>query len=281
MTPIVDVRLKLADTVKLSASYAKYPFVLQIPSWLPSSLVLTHDKKDTDIIVEYYLVAEYIPLDPKNYINCALTPPARKHHPRWGPYWLERKIELSRISGTRLVNIYAKPLLFKPEEVEVPLSVKVGGLFGFGMSTSDAKVRFPKQHFHFGETIKINFSIDNTDCSKAVSKVKVKLYRRFTTRTTLYFDPQICFNDDYILAQKYPGCPAKQKSDYLECTFTFPIEEDVTEDSKSRLHVDQLHNLLAPSFSGKNFAVEYYLKCFIKYDSWNEFGEGKSIIFPI
>jgi len=42
-----------------------------------------------------------------------------------------------------------------------------------------------------------------------------------------------------------------------------------------------MQNLLAPSFSGKHFAVEYYLKCFIKYDSWNEFGEGKSVIFPI
>jgi len=238
MTPIVEVRLKLAGTDKLSASYVKYPFVLKIPSWIPSSLVLTHEQNNTEIVVEYYLIAEYIPVDPSNLINCALTPPARKYMSRWGAYWLEKRISLSRISGTRLINIFAPPPIFEHEVIVVPLNVKVGGFLGYGMSTSDVKVRFPKQFFNFGETIKINFSIDNTDCSKAVAKVKVKLYRRFTTRTTLYFDPEIDFDDAYILANKYAGCPAKQKSDFIECEFTFPTEEDVTEDSRARLHYD-------------------------------------------
>ena len=57
-------------------------------------------------MVEYFLIAEYIPIDAVNVINCARTPPARKYDLRWGPYWLTSRIELSKINVARLINIY-------------------------------------------------------------------------------------------------------------------------------------------------------------------------------
>jgi hypothetical protein len=32
---------------------------------------------------------------------------------------------------------------------------------------------------------------------------------------------------------------------------------------------------------GRYFFVEYSLNVFVKHDSWNEFGEGASVTFPI
>lgn len=145
---------------------------------------------------------------------------------------------------------------------------------------STSKIIFPKQNFNFGEKASVLFVIDNIECSKSVDKVKLKLYRRITTRTTVVFDPQVSINDCYVVKQNYGGCPAKQKSEIV-CEFTFPTHEELSVDAKSRLNIDQHHGLLANSFSGKLFAVEYFLKAFIKYDAWNEFGEGRFVIFPI
>lgn len=42
-----------------------------------------------------------------------------------------------------------------------------------------------------------------------------------------------------------------------------------------------LANTLPCSFYGRNFSVVYNLICFVKHDSWNDFGEGKRVIMPV
>ena len=251
-----------------------------MPPWLPSSLVLADAQKDTEIAIEYFLIAEYIPIDACNVINCCRTPPPHKYELRWGPYWLTTQIQLSKINTCRLINIFQPYQMVDPVPKEISMSSDVGGFMGMFTDKSTSKIVFPKNNFHFGEKTNILFLIDNTGCSKKVDKVKVKLYRRITTRTTVIFSPTVAVNDCYVVSQKFPGCPSKQKSE-INVEFTFPTHEALNEDAKHRLHIDQQHCLLANSFSGKLFAVEYFLKAFIKYDAWNEFGEGRFVFFPI
>ena len=108
--------------------------------------------------------------------------------------------------------------------------------------------------------------------------MKIKLYQRFETRTTL--EPRISINGGYVTVAKYPGCPAKASVE-RECLFQFPTIAAISQDSSERLHNDQKNSLFPSSFQGKIVAVEYFLKCFVKHSAWNDFGEGKFLLLSV
>lgn len=131
LQPIVDIRIKIADTPQIQLrGLERFPFTIHLPPWLPSSLVLAEAQKDTEIMVEYILVVEYIPIDPINIINCCTTPPLHKYDLRWGPYWLTSKIELSKINSCKLINVCQPPLASESVPHSFPLTSSVGGFMG-------------------------------------------------------------------------------------------------------------------------------------------------------
>ena len=70
---------------------------------------------------------------------------------------------------------------------------------------------------------------------------------------------------------------------------SFEMELQIpTEDSQSKFaegRVPDSHQAMLKSFSstvkGKIIQVDYFLKVFIKYDAWNEFGDGHCATIPI
>jgi hypothetical protein len=119
-------------------------------------------------------------------------------------------------------------------------------------------------------------TIDNSNCDNDVKELKFKLVCKFTVRKT---DQTIEIKDYYQQVDRFPGVQAGQKVKRM-CPIEFPSTEDLT--YPARIHPDQHQfGLLPCSYVGKTIAIEYFLKCFIKHDAWNDFGEGKFVILPI
>lgn len=108
LLPFCNIQLKIADIAQdnIAFTYERYPFVLQIPDWLPSSLVLASNINSTEIIVEYFLIAEFIPLLSIHYIDTSLTPPPFKLNMRHDTRWPGQPTMLSKLHTARLIHIY-------------------------------------------------------------------------------------------------------------------------------------------------------------------------------
>lgn len=106
--------------------------MLPIPDWLPSSLVLTNNKRDTEMMVEYMLVAEYVPFDPVYFIQTEYLPPPSRYDLRTGSSWNTTcKIALSRVNTMRFIHILQPRKQIEAKPIPVPLVSKVGGFLGF------------------------------------------------------------------------------------------------------------------------------------------------------
>ena len=70
--------------------------------------------------------------------------------------------------------------LIDNDQVNLPWSMKIGGLLGIGSKLIEANFSLNKTRYYPGETVKLKIDIDNRKCSKDVKSYKVKLWRRWT-----------------------------------------------------------------------------------------------------
>ena len=86
----------------------------------------------------------------------------------------------------------------------------------------------------------------------------------------------------YLTTLKEPGIAAGEKCD-KEFMIAIPTKDEFapgTELSVLPDHQVMLHSF-STSVAGKLVNVAYTLKCFVKHEAWNEFGEGMVISCPI
>ena len=83
---------------------------------------------------------------------------------------------------------------------------------------------------------------------------------------------------------KAPGCPAKTKVD-KEFTIQIPTQDNHIgwKLPEGYCHPDEVAmlNSFSTSVQGKLISVDYELRCYVKHDAWNEFGEGNCIKLPV
>lgn len=89
-----------------------------------------------------------------------------------------------------------------------------------GAGTCAYVCKFEKDVLYPKEAIKLNIDIDNTKCSKAIEKYKIKLLRR-TQVFNIKTSKPIYTNDQIIVSEKIASkCTGKQKE---EQEFNFQI----------------------------------------------------------
>lgn len=79
---------------------------------------------------------------------------------------------------------------------------------------------------------------------------------------------------------KAEGCAA-----YTKVERSYALEIPFKDNFKGKLdiHADEqpILDAFTTSVDGKLLKITYKLHCFIKHDSWNEFGEGNCVTLPI
>ena len=95
-------------------------------------------------------------------------------------------------------------------------------------------------------------------------------------------------DSQYIAVVKGDGCAAKETVD-RELVLTIPLEDIDKHRAVSKVTLDALgnpttayvYNQFTPSVTSRMLRVDYSIKCFVKYDSWEARGEGKVVTLPI
>ena len=72
---------------------ASFPFTIQLPNWLPPSMLLGRSQLKTLLTIEYYLRAQVTPENAKD--------------------WANKASKLSTFRGTRMIYVY-RPMLQEP-----------------------------------------------------------------------------------------------------------------------------------------------------------------------
>ena len=131
LTEVVNIPTTISACKEVvNFKYERFPFVLPLPDWLPSSLVLTNDRRDTEIMVEYMLVAEYIPVDKVYFIQTEYTPPPSRYDLKQQSNWNTCKVQLSRVNTIRFIHILQPRKEIQAQPIPAPLVSKVGGFLG-------------------------------------------------------------------------------------------------------------------------------------------------------
>lgn len=94
-------------------------------------------------------------------------------------------------------------------------SFKVGGVFGFKSSVSKMEIIFDKNVYEVGQTVRVRFVVDNSDCDKDVKSLKLKLKRKLfvsvnDTAVVLNSGKRTRHDSCYIVDVRGDGCPGKQ-----------------------------------------------------------------------
>lgn len=227
-----------------------YPFAMQVPDWLPASMCLAGTHEEGLMRISYSLTAAFI--------------------------------GSSGLSSKRTLYVFRPPVIFPVRELSFDLKSVVGGIFGMGTSEAISTITFEKNEYYLGEKANVRVVIDNSNCSKDIKSVKFKLHRHYLGRSG---DGWTTLGSNYLISKREPGCPAGQK---IDKTFEIEIPSKDPTTTTSGMQAGQMHpddNLMLESFSttvsGAIIQVAYTLKCFVKHDSWNEFGEGKVVSLPV
>lgn len=86
-----------------------------------------------------------------------------------------------------------------------------------------------------------------------------------------------------MATRKFPGCKEKET---VERNYSIEIPL-IDTDSAPKPGISPLEEewpilkTISNSIQGKLFQIEYSLKCFVKHDSWDAFGEGNCVEIPI
>jgi len=86
--------------------------------------------------------------------------------------------QISLFRGSRKLYIYSKPEVAPVISFEKEIKREVGGVLGFGASSSKSEVKFDKNVFYPGEDIKVTIKTDNSKCKWPIRNFKFKLYRQ-------------------------------------------------------------------------------------------------------
>lgn len=238
-----------------------YPFMLQVPDWLPASMMLGGgaDYTNAMLSIEYYLKAQFVPTNNKDWVHQGL----------------------SSFRGTRTVYLYRPSIQTPQVNIRIDSTTEVGNFLCCSGSESVSQVMYSKNQFYLGEKAMVRIICDNTNCGKDVKNFKFKLLRYHGA----YDNGGHNHNEkvDYLFTMKYPGCAAGEKVDR---TFELDIPTEdklVNHGLKAKMHPDQhpMFHSFSTSFQGKLISVNYVLKLFVKHKSWNEIGEGRVISQPI
>ena len=150
---------------------------------------------------------------------------------------------------------------------------------GIASTTCSTEIFFEKNEYYLGETAKVRVVCDNSACDKPIKAFKFKLHRHYKGHDMSHW---VTTGSKYLITNKESGCPAKTK---IDNTFQIQIPtQDVYEGKvEAKIHPDEIVMLksFSTSVTGKLIGVYYTLKCFVKHDSWNEFGEGNVVSLPV
>lgn len=139
---------------------------------------------------------------------------------------------------------------------------------------------FERNEYYIGETAKVKIICDNSKCEKAVRGFKFKLHRKHRGSDTSGWNT---YGSAYVAVLKAPGCPAKSKVEH-EYTIQIPAQDKLDFiPPAGHFHPDEMAmlNLFSTSVQGQLISVDYELRCYVKHDAWNEFGEGNCITLPV
>jgi len=91
--------------------------------------------------------------------------------------WADPKTSCFR--GETVIYVYQPQIAKEPKEISTPtLKIeRIGGCCGLGDSGSTLDVTSLKQDFYVGETVHLKIKVDNSSCSKAVSRIDLELRR--------------------------------------------------------------------------------------------------------
>jgi hypothetical protein len=81
--------------------------------------VFHNEYVDTDIIVEYMLIAEYVPVSPTDFFDMRLTPPPSRYDIRYPDKWMPVNTKLAKINGRRLINVIKPSIVGPPTMVDI------------------------------------------------------------------------------------------------------------------------------------------------------------------
>ena len=272
-----------ADAV-ISPGQYEYPFELFIPAWLNESVMLQAD--DNNLSLTFYLTSQ---IDARSSEGLAQaesnTSKLRTDTTLYlykpvgeGEEAEEAKAEL-RISLTGASMNAESP---SDAHLSKSMHVKVAGVAGLGSSDVSAHVSIEKDVFQPGELINITVDVDNSKCRKRVKSYKFKLNRRYECYQGNGVKAPILTKEEYLSEHKTDGgCAAKERE---KVSFVFQIPQQDTKFGKvDNLHPDlrQMVKMFSTSISGDLFHISYHLDVFVKHDSWNEFGMGNYVSFPI
>jgi len=188
---IIDISVDVTtfDEV-LPPGHYTFPFQLYLPSWLPESTSLKVGSEK--FFVEYTVRAQFTPLTATGFVADRRFPLKYKN--------------ISLFRGSRKLYVYLKPEAAPVITFVQDIKREIGGLLGFGASSSKSEIKFEKNRFYPGEDIKITIKTDNSKCKFPIRNFKFKLYRQI-----VYKDAQTgdnLFIETKVFAKKEPGVAA-------------------------------------------------------------------------
>ena len=134
--------------------HMSFPFSIQLPGWLPASMVLAGSNNErATLSVEYFVNVMFEHVNP-----------------------------VHSFKKTRYFMLQNQRIQTPTYNLSESLQANVGGCCGCGTSRCTALVRFEKDHYYLGETANVRIRIDNSACKKDVSQIKLELRRYYLGR---------------------------------------------------------------------------------------------------
>ena len=159
--PIIEMVFPVADFYDEAPAPGQwsYPFTLQLPEWIPASMMLGGDEEQAQLSIQYSLRAQFTPTDMRNMDGVVPG--------------------LSSFRGARMIYVY-RPVLQTPSvDLSYTLNSEVGGFLGMGTSECKTQIFFDKNQYYLGETAQVRLIVDNTKCEKDIKSLKFKLLRSY------------------------------------------------------------------------------------------------------
>ena len=168
-----------------------YPFSLQLPDWLPASMMMAGGSNSSELTIRYTLRAQLTPLNEKD--------------------WANRKEKISQFQGSTLIYVFRPTIICPKVDLKFTLKNKIGGFLGMGTSECISDIIFEQNEYYIGDTARVRIICDNSKCKKAVRGFKLKLKCKTVGRDTNDFHQT--YHSFYVEVLKAAGCPENSKTD--------------------------------------------------------------------
>ena len=256
---------------------SEYPFMVHLPDIVSESVMLKFE--DAHLCHNFFLKTQLNCVDP-SFITGGKDG-VSKIRTDYALYTHQPQVEEEKKLGHPAGGITPG---FENPELSKSVTVQVGGVAGLGSTPSTARITIEKLRFAPGETIKVNFNVDNTKCKKAIKSFKIKLLRRVQCWNAQGRKPgnkPALVHEEYLVSNKYEGGAEKTQIDKV-IDFKMP-EREKNVGTLNGLNPDMIPMVkqLSESVECPLFTIEYQLECFVKHQSKLEFGMGNSLTFNI